>query len=99
MSEPHSSDLVLITGASGFVGSAIAVAARAAGYRVRVLVRASSPRTNLSPGDEVVLGDLRDRASLAAALRAVRYLIHAAADYRDRAGIWLIHILYSEPSI
>lgn len=84
MSDPNSTDggLVLITGASGFVGSAIADATRAAGYRVRVLVRHSSPRTNLSPEDEVAIGDLRDRASLASALREVRYLIHTAADYR-----------------
>jgi dihydroflavonol-4-reductase len=73
---------MLVTGASGFVGSAIAVAARKAGYRVRVLVRPSSPRTNIQPDDEVVIGDICDRASLAQALRGVRYLAHAAADYR-----------------
>jgi len=75
-------DLLLVTGASGFVGSAIAIAARAAGYRVRVLVRRSSPRINIQPDDEVVIGDIRDRASLVPALRGVRYLAHAAADYR-----------------
>lgn len=74
--------LMLVTGASGFVGSAIAVAARKAGYRVRVLVRPSSPRTNIQPDDEVVIGDICDPASLAQALRGVRYLAHAAADYR-----------------
>jgi len=74
--------LMLVTGASGFVGSAIAIAARKAGYRVRVLVRPSSPRTNIQPDDEVVIGDICDRASLAQALRGVRYLAHAAADYR-----------------
>ncbi|MGB6348447.1 MAG: hopanoid-associated sugar epimerase [Pseudolabrys sp.] len=74
--------LMLVTGASGFVGSAIAVAARKAGYRVRVLVRPSSLRTNIQPDDEVVIGDICDRASLAQALRGVRYLAHAAADYR-----------------
>jgi dihydroflavonol-4-reductase len=79
---PDAGDIVLITGASGFVGSAIAIAARRAGYRVRVLVRAASPRGNIQPGDDVVIGDIRDRASLAEALRDVRYLIHAAADYR-----------------
>jgi dihydroflavonol-4-reductase len=82
MAEPNPGDVLLVTGASGFVGSAIANAARAAGYRVRVLVRASSPRTNITPSDEVVLGDICDRASLAAALRGARYLVHAAADYR-----------------
>ena len=79
---PDAGDIILITGASGFVGSAIAIAARHAGYRVRVLVRAASPRGNIQPGDDVVIGDIRDRASLAEALRDVRYLIHAAADYR-----------------
>src|ERR1700726_2157676 len=75
-------DLILITGASGFLGAAIANCARAAGYRVRVLIRSSSPRTNISRHDQVVVGDLRDRASLTAALGGVRYLVHAAADYR-----------------
>ena len=75
-------NLFLVTGASGFVGSAIANAARAAGYRVRVLVRRSSPRTNIHDDDEVIVGDVCDRASLAPALRDVRYLAHAAADYR-----------------
>ena len=75
-------DLFLVTGASGFVGSAIANAARAAGCRVRVLVRGSSPRTNIHADDEVIVGDVCDRASLAPALRGVRYLAHAAADYR-----------------
>jgi len=75
-------DILLVTGASGFVGAAIAIAARDAGYRVRVLVRASSPRGNIQPDDEVFVGEIRDRASLAQALRGVRYLIHAAADYR-----------------
>lgn len=73
----------LVTGASGFVGSAIAAALRTSGqYRVVALVRSSSPRTNLDPRDAVVVGDLNDRASLAAALKGVRFLFHAAADYR-----------------
>jgi dihydroflavonol-4-reductase len=75
-------DLILVTGASGFLGAAIANNARAAGYRVRVLVRTSSPRTNIHHHDQVAVGDLRDRASVAAALRGVRFLAHAAADYR-----------------
>ena len=82
MTESKRGDLLLVTGASGFVGSAISNAARAQGYRVRVLVRSSSPRTNIAPDDEVIVGDIRDRASLVGALRGVRYLAHAAADYR-----------------
>src|SRR5262245_64558741 len=75
-------DPLLVTGASGFVGSAVANAARAAGYRVRVLVRQSSSRANIHPDDEVVIGDICDRASLGPALHGVRYLAHVAADYR-----------------
>lgn len=84
MAQPETGggDLLLVTGASGFVGSAVANAARKAGYRVRALVRRSSPRTNLQPDDEIIVGDICDRASLAPALRGVRYLIHVAADYR-----------------
>jgi dihydroflavonol-4-reductase len=73
---------VLVTGASGFLGSAIANALRACGHNVQTLVRATSPRANLDPRDTVREGDLRDRGSLTAALRGVRYVFHAAADYR-----------------
>ena len=73
---------VLVTGASGFLGSAIAIALRARGHEVWTLVRPTSPRTNLDPRDTVRMGDLRDRVSVAGALKGVRYLFHAAADYR-----------------
>ena len=73
---------VLVTGASGFVGSAIAAALRARGDHILTLARPSSPRTNLDPRDSLREGDLRDRDSLAEALKGVRFLFHAAADYR-----------------
>jgi dihydroflavonol-4-reductase len=73
---------VLVTGASGFVGSAIAAALRAAGLSLRVLVRPSSSRANISPLDAVFEGDLTDRASLTAACKGARFVFHAAADYR-----------------
>ncbi len=76
-------DRVLVTGASGFLGSAVARALVARGVRVRALVRPSSPRNNLADLDcEIVAGDLTDRASLSVALRGARYLFHVAADYR-----------------
>ena len=76
-------ETILVTGAAGFVGAAVARAFAAAGYRVRALVRASSPRTNLAGLDaEIVTGDLRDRASLDAALAGCAGLVHVAADYR-----------------
>jgi dihydroflavonol-4-reductase len=76
-------DLVLVTGGSGFLGSAVVRALIARGSRVRAIVRPSSPPDNLlGLGCEIVTGDLTDRKSLAAALRGVRYLFHVAADYR-----------------
>lgn len=77
------SDRVLVTGASGFVGSAIVRTFLNAGFSVRVLVRPSSPRSNFAGLPvEIAEGDLRDKASIAAALKDVRYLVHTAADYR-----------------
>src|SRR5580765_2478374 len=76
-------DRVLITGASGFVGSAVVRAAVQRGFDVRALVRSSSLLTNLSGLDcEIVQGDMRDAASVSSALRDVRFLFHVAADYR-----------------
>lgn len=78
-----SRDLMLITGAAGFIGSAVARAALASGYPVRLLVRASSPRRNLAGLDaEIAEGDIRDPAAVGRALLGVRWLLHVAADYR-----------------
>jgi len=75
-------DRVLVTGASGFVGAAVADVLRQRGYRVRTLVRASSPRDNLDPRDEAAVGDILDAASLDSALEGIDHVVHAAADYR-----------------
>jgi len=80
---PFDAGPVLITGASGFLGAALVDVFRKAGFPVRIMVRATSPRTNLTWTDvEVVEGDMRDRTAVAAALKGQRYLVHAAADYR-----------------
>ncbi len=74
---------VLVTGASGFVGSAVARGAAARGAQVRVLVRRTSPRENFADFPcEIAEGDMRDAASVARAMDGVRYLFHVAADYR-----------------
>jgi dihydroflavonol-4-reductase len=79
----HPDDSILITGASGFVGSAVARALRARGARPRVMVRATSPRGNLAGLEcEIVEGDLGDAASVRRAAGGVRYIFHVAADYR-----------------
>lgn len=74
---------ILVTGASGFVGSAVLRALVGEGHKVRALVRPTSPRENLEGLDvEIVEGDMRDGASLDRALAGVRHLFHVAADYR-----------------
>ncbi|HET7086664.1 MAG TPA: hopanoid-associated sugar epimerase [Rhizomicrobium sp.] len=76
-------DIALVTGASGFVGSAVARALVTRGLQVRVLMRANASRVNISGLHcEPVLGDMRDETSMTAALKGARYLFHVAADYR-----------------
>ena len=76
-------DPILVTGASGFVGSAVVRALIAEGERVRVLIRPTSARTNIEGLDvEVAEGDVRDPAAVRGALEGCRHLFHVAADYR-----------------
>jgi dihydroflavonol-4-reductase len=73
----------LVTGASGFVGAAVARALIAAGWEVRALVREGSDRSNLHPLPvELAVGDLTDRGSLDRAAAGCTALFHVAADYR-----------------
>jgi dihydroflavonol-4-reductase len=75
--------LCLVTGATGFVGSALVRALLGAGLGVRVLARPNSDRRNLADlSVEVVEGSLEDAPSLARAVAGCRYLFHVAADYR-----------------
>jgi dihydroflavonol-4-reductase len=81
-------DKVLVTGASGFVGSAVARALIGSGYHVRALLRKTSKRVNLAGLDvEIVEGDMRDAAAVTRAMAGARYLFHVAADYR----LWVAH--------
>ncbi len=73
----------LVTGANGFVGAAVVRALNRASYEVRAMVRETSDRRNLAQLDvETVVADLRDDASLAAAVRGCNAVFHVAADYR-----------------
>lgn len=73
----------LVTGATGFVGAALARALLAAGWHVRVLVRAGSDQRNLRAiSVHSVIGDLTDAASIERAVEGCDAVFHAAADYR-----------------
>jgi dihydroflavonol-4-reductase len=73
----------LVTGATGFVGAAVARALLKQQWRVRALARAGSDRSNLSElALEVCEGDLTQPESLVPALEGCDALFHVAADYR-----------------
>jgi dihydroflavonol-4-reductase len=69
---------VLITGATGQVGNAIARRLAADGVDVRALVRSPERARVLPEGVEPVFGDVTDAASLRAALDGTATLYHAA---------------------
>ena len=72
--------LVLVTGATGYIGRQLVDRLLAAGHRVRCLVRNAARRDHLPAGVEVVLGDVLRRETLAGALRDVEcayYLVHS----------------------
>jgi dihydroflavonol-4-reductase len=87
----------LVTGATGFVGGAVARALVRAGVDVRVLARPdASLRTVDGLPVERVSGDLRDPASLRRALAGCRQLYHVAAHYalwaRDPAVFYDVNV-------
>ncbi|MCK5499517.1 MAG: NAD-dependent epimerase/dehydratase family protein [Gammaproteobacteria bacterium] len=73
----------LITGANGFIGSAVMRCLLEADHDIRVMVRLGSERRNLEGlSVEIIEGDLQDKTSLEQAVRGCNALFHLAADYR-----------------
>ena len=76
---PH----ILVTGATGLVGSALARKLAAEGTVVRALVRSGSQRSHLDGLDlEFIEGDMRDARAVRTAMAGVKHVFHVAADYR-----------------
>jgi NADH dehydrogenase len=80
--------MLLVVGATGFLGGEICRRLVARGETVRGLVRATSDSATVDGlrrhGVETVLGDLRDRASLDDACRGARVVVSTATTTRSR---------------
>ncbi len=76
---------VFLTGASGYVGGAVARALLARGVAVAALVRSPAAAGRRPPGAAPIPGDLRDPAAWLPAARACDAVVHAAFEY-DAAG-------------
>jgi len=88
-------NMILLTGATGYVGGRLLAELEKAGYAVRCLSRhPETLRPRVAPSTEVVRGDVSDPPSLQQALRGVDtayYLIHSMAadddfEQRDRSA-------------
>jgi uncharacterized protein YbjT (DUF2867 family) len=91
----RSKPLILLTGATGYVGGRLLTALEQNGHRLRCMVRRPEfLNTRVGQGTEVVAGDVLDRDTLSAAMRGVQmayYLVHSmgstgAFDEEDRRG-------------
>jgi nucleoside-diphosphate-sugar epimerase len=89
---------IFLTGASGFIGGAVAVALRAAGHRVRGLVRGEAKaETVATHGVEPVIGSLDDAAVLRAEARAADAVINAASsDHRGAVEVLIAALAGSD---
>ena len=88
---------VLVTGATGFIGGNLVRTLVDRGYDVRALVRRNSNTLALENlGVEEALGDLRDRESIAKALKGCQGVFHCAAMYtfwsRDPSEVYRVNV-------
>ena len=89
--------MILVTGATGFVGNHVARFLANRGERLRVLVRESSDRATLEGlAAEACLGDLLDKTSLRRAVRGCSTVFHVAAEYKlwsaDPAELYAVNV-------
>ena len=87
----------LVTGSTGFLGSAVLRELLDDGREVKVLIRKGANTANIDGLDvEIAYGDLRDSESLQSALNGCSTLYHAAAYYslwdRDQQLIYEINV-------
>jgi dTDP-L-rhamnose 4-epimerase len=72
---------VLVTGGAGFIGTHVMTALAEAGHEPVALdcLHPAAHRPDTTPGPDTVVGDVRDRATVEAALRGVDAVVHQAA--------------------
>src|SRR5215212_9804955 len=85
MGTRHSRDMLLLTGATGTVGSALLRRLVAKGEPVRCLVRSPRRLGDQRVRVQITLGDLADASSFRHALRGVDTVVHLAASIRDQS--------------
>jgi nucleoside-diphosphate-sugar epimerase len=75
--------LILITGATGFLGRNLCEYLVSEGYALKALARPSSDTSGLEEMDlKIVRGDVTDAASMQEAMQGCDYVVHAAAHFR-----------------
>lgn len=93
---------VLVTGATGFTGAALAKKLLDNGYEVRVIVRDQSKISDDStkPNFEIIEGDITNPKDVERSVNGINTVFHVAAVYRT-AGIsdeiyWATHVMGTE---
>ncbi len=81
MTDTPSAKHILVTGGCGFIGANLVPMLESSGYAVRVLDNLSKGSTDYLEGStaDIRIGDIRDRAAVAAALEGIDAVIHLAA--------------------
>jgi 2-alkyl-3-oxoalkanoate reductase len=85
--------IIALTGATGFIGGALARRLHAENWQIRALARPTSKREFLSDIDvEWIVGDLDDTESLGRLVRNVNAVVHCAGAVRGASSEHFFHI-------
>ncbi len=86
---------VLVTGGTGFLGSALVPLLAASGHRLRLIARSGAPQA-AALGAEVVRAPLQDRAAVRRALEGIEIVYHLAGrvsfDPSDPPALYQLHV-------